>query len=107
MFDPRILTEIAAGLSILTFLWRIGRGVRKVLAEVRQFNELAPVIREIANEFKTNHGSSLKDQMDKIESMARRAEGNSAEALAATKIQAVVLEGICAKLSSNAKKAKS
>ncbi len=61
---------------------------------------------EIAEEFKSDSGSTLKDKIDAIELMAQRAEQNSALALAATKLQDQVLAGICAKLSPKVGRAK-
>ncbi len=100
------ITVAAAACTIIGFLWRIVHRVGEVLTTVRQLDEVAPVILEIAEEFKSDSGSTLKDKIDAIELMAQRAEQNSALALAATKLQDQVLAGICAKLSPKVGRAK-
>ncbi len=63
---------IAAGLVGITVIWAKGVKpvVRFVQATVRAADALemaVPTLREIAEEFKPNHGRSLKDQLGRLE----------------------------------------
>lgn len=41
------------------------------IPQLEQFNEILPVLNTIASEFKNNHGSSLRDRIDSIETLAK------------------------------------
>ncbi len=56
---------IVSTVAIAAGTWKLVRFLAKV-------NDLYPVVLEMAAEFRTNEGSSLKDQMNKLEVLANQ-----------------------------------
>lgn len=59
-----ILVATAAGITALGVIWR--KALRPIIRAARRTEETLPVILSIAEEFKANGGSSLRDSIDTI-----------------------------------------
>jgi len=60
---------VALGL-IGAAVWKVGRFARRAMHAVNRVDQAIETLSSIAAEFQPNHGSSLKDVVDRIESTA-------------------------------------
>lgn len=65
------LVSIATGLGAIAVIWKF---ITKASAIVNDFSNYGSVLKEIAKEFKSNSGSTLKDSIDRIEKAAEAAQ---------------------------------
>lgn len=65
------LVSIAAGLGAIAVIWKF---ITKASAIVTDFSNYGSVLKEIAKEFKSNSGSTLKDSIDRIEKATESAQ---------------------------------
>lgn len=70
-----VLVAVAAAITALGVIWK--KGLRPIIRAAQRTEEALPVILSIAEEFKANGGSSLRDSIDTI---AREGEALSAYA---------------------------
>lgn len=73
---------IVAVLTALFLIWKLARFVSKVIFLVDTYG---PAVMEIGSQFKKNGGTSLKDQIDRIEDEAKAAAKLAREAYDASK----------------------
>jgi hypothetical protein len=73
------IITVATGLGGVAVIWRF---VAKASALVNSFNVYGPVLVEIAKEFKSDSGSTLRDSINRIEASVAEAKRSAAEAKA-------------------------
>lgn len=73
------LVTIATGLGAIAVIWRFGTKAAVLISDLHNYGG---VLKEIAKEFKSDSGSTLKDAMNRIEAAANTAKESAAAAKA-------------------------
>lgn len=79
------VVTLAAILVALGVIWRqflqpLIRGSRRLVRNINKWGESWDVLEDIAAEFRPNHGSSLRDQVDMLQRITTDSKGYAAEA---------------------------
>lgn len=86
------MVTIATGLTAIAVIWRFGTKAAVLIADLHNYGG---VLKEIAKEFKSDSGSTLKDAINRIEAATKVAQESATNAKAmAERLEKVLSEHI-------------